>query len=651
MVNVTETDSQRPVLPSGTLLVIRGANVGVRYELGERTRIGRDSTNEIVLADPNVSRLHAEIVRSRFAYAIRDCDSRNGVFVNGVLVKEKQLLRNDEIRIGTTVFLFNPDLKIENALLSHATVVQYPGEDVTQEFGQRGEALEVSLEREGDLVKFLAQLAEVFSLAPGRTEEVGQRLLEHLRDLFQADHVLLMLREPATDKLRTLLSWPEETPTLVNRELISRAYLEKRPCLASDRPETLTRIPLAGHGETAPLRSAATEKGLTMMAAPILAADTCLGLLVVQKRGIEAYSLKDLALLQALAKLSSGLIRTAQLADYLDLHPMGDQSWQMVSSRNPKMRGIIEQALRVAPTDASVVITGESGTGKEVLARMIHEASRRRRGPFVALNCGAIPPTLFESELFGYEKGAFTGAYRTMRGKIEAAHGGTLFLDEIGNLDLALQPKLLRFLQERAFYRVGGTRPLEADVRIVAATNTDLEAAVRLGRFREDLWYRLNVVSLHLPPLRERREDIAPLAEHFVRQATRRSGKGVLGLDDSALSVLERYDWPGNIRELSNAIERAVILASRPILTGEDFAFLRRESSASTRSPAKADPSQHLTPALLPLAEVERCHIESVLTHCGWNQAKAAEILGVHRNTLRNKIIEYGLHRPPQASK
>ncbi len=640
---VEQPNSQSQVLPEATLLVIKGPNMGVRYRLGERTLIGRDSNNEIVLPDPKVSRIHAEIVKERFAYRIRDFQSRNGVYVNGIQVEEKLLLRNDQIQIGNTIFLFNPELSIENAIYSNSSVVFYPGDAATQELKAPNEVLQIATERERFLLDFLAALGEVFSSPAQRMEDVGRRLLELLMRLFESDGAMLFLRDGQSEKLRTVVAFPEDHEIGMNRTSLGRVVEEKRPLLVSERPENLVVIPVAGRDEPRPILNLGPAEGITTMCVPVLIGDQVIGVVAVEKRGTERYSLKDLALLHAVARLTAPLLKTAQVSEYVEALTTLETPWQAVPSRNPGARAIFRQAMQVAATDATVLIMGETGTGKEVLARSIHEASPRRSGPFIALNCGAIPASLFESELFGYERGAFTGALRTTRGKIELAHGGTLFLDEIGNLDLSLQPKILRFLQEHAFYRVGGTRAIEADVRIIAATNEDLEEAVRQGRFREDLWYRLNVVTLKLPPLRERREDIAPLAEHFLRQAGLRSGKEILGMDDSALVILERYDWPGNIRELTNAIERAVILAKGPVLTAEDFQFLGKEAAGRARRRAPQDREE--TP-IRPLAEIEREHILNVLERFQWNQVKAAEALGVHRNTLRNKIIEYGLHKP-----
>ncbi len=244
---------------------------------------------------------------------------------------------------------------------------------------------------------------------------------------------------------------------------------------------------------------------------------------------------------------------------------------QLVAGSSPRMREVLELGNRAAPSDATVLLSGESGTGKEVLARAIHAASRRADGPFVAVNCAALNAELLESELFGHEKGAFTGALRTKPGRLELASGGTLFLDEIGELRPALQAKLLRVLQEREYERVGGTRTLQADVRVIAATNRDLDRAVAAGEFRQDLYYRLKVVALKLPPLRERVEDIRPLTAHFLSRFAREAGRALPGLDDLVITRLDEYAWPGNVRELANVLERAVVLGSGDVLTVDDL--------------------------------------------------------------------------------
>ncbi|HIJ94522.1 MAG TPA: sigma-54-dependent Fis family transcriptional regulator [Desulfuromonadales bacterium] len=301
--------------------------------------------------------------------------------------------------------------------------------------------------------------------------------------------------------------------------------------------------------------------------------------------------------------------------------------------RSQTFRDVYDLTLQVAESDANILVMGESGTGKELIAGALHRNSPRRDKPFVSLNCAALSDTLLESQLFGHVRGAFTGAVMNQKGLLEEADGGTLFLDEIGDVSPAVQAKLLRVTQEKDFIVLGSTRTRKVDVRFVAATNKDLMHEVREGRFREDLYYRLNVISITLPPLRERREDIEPLALHFLKASTRRMRKDVRGIDDDALQALLQYDWPGNVRELENVLERAVILARGSSITvGLLPLGARRELIAASAQPV----------ALVALDEVERQHISVILKETGFNKSRAAEILGISRKTLDRKIQEYG---------
>ncbi len=316
--------------------------------------------------------------------------------------------------------------------------------------------------------------------------------------------------------------------------------------------------------------------------------------------------------------------------------------------RDPAMAALLDRAAQIARAEASVLITGESGTGKEVLARHIHRQSRRARGPFVALNCAALPESLLESELFGHEKGAFSGAVAARKGKFEQADGGTLLLDEIGEMDPRLQAKLLRALQEKEIDRLGGTQPVKVDVRILAATNRDLAAEVRAGRFREDLFFRLNVVALRIPPLRERPGDILALAEHFVARFADANGLPRRELAPEVLPPLLSHPWPGNVRELENTMHRAVLLAQGPVI-GTDAIELtplrldRAPEAPSSATPAPAPAAARPVSALVGrrVDEVERDLILETLTHCLGNRTRAAEILGISIRTLRNKLHEY----------
>jgi len=294
------------------------------------------------------------------------------------------------------------------------------------------------------------------------------------------------------------------------------------------------------------------------------------------------------------------------------------------------MRQVLTLAAQVAQQSTTVLLTGESGTGKEIVARFIHRRSPRADEPFVAVNCAALSETLLESELFGHEKGAFTGAVQSRRGRFELAHGGTLFLDEVAEMSLSIQPKLLRVLQEQQFERLGGTRSIVVDVRVIAATNQDLTRAIEEKSLREDLYYRLNVFPIHIPPLRERREDIIPLAEYFCRKVAARMGLSSRRLAPVAQVILHRYDWPGNVRELQNAVERALIVAGGETIEAEDFPFGR-----GSAEPASAHP--------LTLAEIEKDAILAALKRNSGERKATADELGMSIRTLQYRLKEYGL--------
>ncbi len=307
--------------------------------------------------------------------------------------------------------------------------------------------------------------------------------------------------------------------------------------------------------------------------------------------------------------------------------------FESMLGQSKSMQRIFDLIEDVAPAETTVLITGETGTGKELAAKAIHTKSPRCDGPFIVVNCGAFPEHLLESELFGYQKGAFTDAKTTKKGRLELAHDGTLFLDEIGEISMRMQIDLLRILEDRVFYRVGGIQPLEADFRVVAATNKDLKQAIAKGDFREDLFYRLNVISLTMPPLRERKEDIPLLAEHFLVRFSQEMNKSIDGISREALDEMMLYDWPGNVRELENAIERAVVVGKRRKIIPEDLPIFR--------PPHGPSPDQEKS-----LVEVEKAHISRILEEKKWNIAKSAETLGIDRSTLYSKIKRYGLKRP-----
>jgi len=306
----------------------------------------------------------------------------------------------------------------------------------------------------------------------------------------------------------------------------------------------------------------------------------------------------------------------------------------VVVGRSEPMKKVEELIRKVGPTDSTVLITGESGTGKELVARAIHRASRRRDKPFVVVDCGSLVENLFESELFGHIKGSFTGATTTKYGRFELANGGTLFFDEIGNTGINIQTKLLRVLQEREITKVGSSQVVKVDVRIIAATNEDLHEAVKAGMFREDLFYRLSVVPISIPPLRARRGDIPLLVSHFLNKYNTRRRKGIVAVSEEAMKALVEYDWPGNVRELENAIERAVVLAESDVIGPSDLLYYGRMT---------ARPARPSTYEVRRLEEVERDHIEKALAIFNGHRGRTAEALGIDRKTLRAKLKRYGI--------
>ncbi len=361
------------------------------------------------------------------------------------------------------------------------------------------------------------------------------------------------------------------------------------------------------------------------------------------KAGVFDYLMKPFNNEEILLTVSKALdffrlqTENASLKRQLELTRKGD----LVGESLP-IRKLLEDVARVAPARTSIMIMGESGSGKELVARMLHHASPRAQGPLVSVNCATFTETLLESELFGHERGAFTGAVERKQGLLEIANGGTLFLDEIGEFPLSLQPKLLRVLQERRFRRVGGTVELETDVRLVAATNRELRVMVEDGSFREDLYYRLNVVSLQVPPLRERGDDISLLAMYFLRRFAHELGRGVTDIAPDALAIMQQYPWPGNVRELQNAMERGVLFCKGPVLQVDDL-------PDALRSVKSADPlTEYILPgAVKPLPDlmedVERQFIHQALVKARGVQAQAAQLLGISRSNLQYKLKKYQL--------
>ncbi|HYX25776.1 MAG TPA: sigma 54-interacting transcriptional regulator, partial [Thermoanaerobaculia bacterium] len=460
------------------------------------------------------------------------------------------------------------------------------------------------------------------------TEPIARRLLELALETIPAERATVLLLDPDTPETAepatafALDRRGSAAPFAVSRTLVERIAAESMAVLANDVPDET--------GDWSGVASVAAARLQSLIAAPLTGAKGPAGVLYLDTRDFGTrFDERHLDLLTAAAGIASAALANARLLAWLREENQRIEAAldsDMVGE-SPRMKEIGRLLARVAPTDSTVLLRGESGTGKEVAARSLHRGSRRASRPFVAINCATLSETLLESDLFGHEKGAFTGAVDRKTGKIEAAEGGTLFLDEVGELPPKLQAKLLRVLQEREYERVGGTRPLKADVRVVAATNRDLEKAMREGSFREDLFYRLNVISLTLPALRERREDVTLLASHFAALFSRRLGRRIAGFTPEARTCLQRYGWPGNVRELANAIERALVLGEGELIRPDDLPETILESApAASASPVGAYHDS--------VNAFKRRLILDALDQAGGNVTKAAERLDLNPTYL-----------------
>jgi len=438
---------------------------------------------------------------------------------------------------------------------------------------------------------------------------------EALRDRLQSLGFQVTVAENGPVALRLVR---EEPPSVVLLDLVlpgldGMVVLET---IRRDEPDVIVVV-ITGHGTIARAVEAMKKGAYDFVTKPV----DVKHLEIVLGKALERQALRD-----------ANALLTSEVAD----------RYAAIVGDSPGMQAVLDVARRAAPSGATVLLLGESGTGKEVVARAIHRWSLRAGRPFVVVNCVALSEELLESELFGHEKGAFTGAHQQKRGKLEVAHWGTVFLDEVGDIRPALQAKLLRVLQDQTFERVGGTRPMHVDVRFVAATNRDLRAAVRDGHFRLDLYYRLDVVSLTLPPLRERPGDIPALARHFLERYRRELKRDLMEVRADALACLRRYSWPGNVRELENVIERAVVLTEGPEVTARDLPAEIREAGVSEGVGREAARTFHAL-----VEEFKRGLIASTLRRTGGNRTRAARLLGLQRTYLARLIRDLGLAERP----
>ncbi|MCS7168151.1 MAG: sigma 54-interacting transcriptional regulator [Gemmatales bacterium] len=646
---------------SAYLVVRRHDGLGNVYPLEPTHRhlIGRAKTSEIVLADDLCSRQHAEVYYREGAWWIRDCGSLNGTRVNGQLVtSECTLSPNDEVLIGRTRLVFVERLDQleqtrempvpvgEERLLIRKRLGRTRYEmtdlpDLAEQDITEPPTVLVNRQRISRDLSLLYRLALEMGLVSSDTE-LARVVLNGLLEATLADAALLCeLHEGRASVLahqeRTLGGVTPRVPDFVIQEVIKtrEAIFAEHPrrLQFSERDNPRTLLTRSGHGMISAL-----------ICAPVVIHDRVeLLLAVCVLDPLKSLTSEDLDVTVALAKQLAvswqAVRRQQELAQ--ENKRLRDQILQEVRlvGESAAMQEVKQKIQLAARSDATVLIRGETGVGKELVARAIHLCSPRAGKPFVCLNCAALAESLLESELFGHEKGAFTGATERKIGKFESAHQGTIFLDEIGEMTPSAQAKLLRVLEGHPFERVGGSQPIRVDVRVVAATNRPLEEAIRAGRFRMDLYYRLQVIEIYVPPLRERREDIPLLAEFFLRQFAQQMGRRLRGFTPAAMKKLLEHPWPGNVRELRNVIERAVVLSQHHTIDADDIWL------APVRPEGAVGETQKPTYEPISLEELEKRHIQATLEYTKWNKSQAARILGIERSTLDRKIHAYGLNK------
>jgi Nif-specific regulatory protein len=603
--------------------------------------VGRGPDNGIVVDEEGVSRRHVELTARADGLAVRDLGSTNGTFLNGSRVQEAVLRAGDSLLVGRSVFRLKggaPEQDRTATLSLGAATIEVALEAARAEYPAA-----VPVARAEDHLRFLCGLIDTITTNAGSEDSLLKQALDSMLATLDLDHGAVLAardatRAPLVEATRPGAARPAPP---ISRTVVSRVLASGEAILFDRTNEGVD--PALGKA-----KSLAAGPGSRVLCVPIARGATVLGALWLAagatRRPLGEADLRLAAVAGRALALAADNVRSRERVVAENRQLRGDDADAQIAGTSRAFTDVLATARKAAAGDATILLTGETGTGKELVARAIHAASPRRAGPFIAINCGALPATVVESELFGHEKGAFTGALERRLGKFELADKGTLFLDEIGELPLDMQAKLLRVLagDEPRFFRVGGSTEVAPDVRVVAATNKDLEAAVRDGAFREDLLYRVRVLEIAIPPLRERPEDIAPIASHLLARFARLSrtgGRGALRLSDAARAKLEAYAWPGNVRELRNVLERAVLLSSSgasDTIEADDVVLGRPGAATGAFERRSGRPLESLR-------DLEREHIRAVLEAVDWNKTKAAEVLGIGRTNIYEKIKIYGL--------
>ena len=625
------------------LMGIAGPWKGGTFPLrDDEISIGREPSNQLWITDPALSRRQCVLARRGEDFIIRDLGSRNGTLVNGMPVQEQQLSHGDQICIGESVLvlLLDENPQLERNLVEFMDTAELKGASVLL---RKEDALYLQPDRVETSLPLTSRMASdlnaLLKIATGiggirDRDSLQWQLLGLVFEIVPAERGAFLLFDHLQE-FSSAVAWDRVLgpghPVRVSRTVVDRVLQEGVGLVVSD---------VSSEDSLRDARTLTDLRVRSLLCVPLTISGTVVGAIYLDsKNPAQRFDENHLQVMAAVAGIASLALDNVRHWEQLrqenqDLRAEIDLEHNMVGGSS-RMREVFEFIRRVAPTDSTVFIHGESGTGKELVARAIHRNSSRAERPFVAINCAAITETLLESELFGHEKGAFTGATAQKKGKVETAEGGTLFLDEVSELAPGLQAKLLRVLQEREFERVGGTRPIPLDVRLIAASNRNLTEAVEVGAFRKDLYYRLNVVAVTMPPLRERREDIPLLADHFIVKASRKCRTRVKPLSPAARACLTTYEWPGNVRELENAIERALVLGSSDTLLPDDLP----EAILEAASPVPDGSANYLGA----LKETKKQLVLQALQQASGNYIEAARALGMHPNSLLRLIRNLGL--------
>jgi Nif-specific regulatory protein len=613
------------------LAAISGKLKGAIFAINEDALIiGRETAADLCIADASVSRRHSRIEKKEQGFVITDLESLNGTFINDVPIKTRLLEHGDRVRIGESQFLFlthegeatskSSDVRIHEAQVASGSTVQIRFDDAVYLM-----ARDLSV-----LLKVSTTINSIRGL-----DDLLERLLELLFEVVPAQRGAILLTSDGSFETSLVFGLDrvqgKDKAVNVSRTIVQQVLRDGVALLASD----------AAVDPTLATESLIAARAHSVMCVPLIVFGRKLGVLYLDTtQARDQFNRDHLQLVAAIASIAAVAIENARHFEWLQTENerlLADVNIEHnMIGEGPAMQRVYHFISKVAPKDSTVLISGESGTGKELAARAIHRNSQRAQKPFMAVNCAALNESLLESELFGHEKGSFTGAFAQKKGRLEIADGGTVFLDEIGELTPPLQVKLLRVLQEREFERVGGTMTIKVDLRLIAATNKNLEEAIEAGEFRQDLYYRLNGVSLEMPPLRDRREDIMLLANYFADKYGAKCNRKLQGFSAEARACLTAYDWPGNVRELENAIERAVVLGTTDLILPEDLpeTLLERETAA----PAQSRIGYHEA-----VVQTKKQIILRAIEEAKGNYTEAAKLLGVHPNYLHRLIRNLNL--------